>query len=256
VTAFTAVAAGVLGAAFGSFLNVVIYRVPRGESVVRPASRCPSCGTELKAADNVPILSWLLLRGKCRTCRSPISSRYPLIEAATVALWVGCVLRFDTLEEAAFAAVASTVLLAVAAIDLEHRRLPNAIVLPATAGAIVWVAGVAIANRDADLFLTAAVCAAAAFALFFLIALVSGGMGMGDVKLAGFIGVVTGRFGWEVTVAAVFASFFVGGAIAILLLVTRRVGRKNAIPFGPSMAVGAVLALFAGSGPVQSWLGL
>jgi leader peptidase (prepilin peptidase)/N-methyltransferase len=206
--------------------------------------------------DNIPIVSWIVLRGRCRTCRAPISPRYPVIEAATAALWVACALRFDTLEEAAFSAAAVTVLLALAAIDLEHRRLPNVIVLPGTAVAIVWVAGVAASEGETDVLLTALACGAAAFALFFLIAFASGGMGMGDVKLAGFIGVVTGRFGWEVTVAAVFASFFIGGGLAIGLLLARRVGRKQAIPFGPSMAAGAVLALFAGTGPVRSWLGL
>jgi leader peptidase (prepilin peptidase) / N-methyltransferase len=256
VKVVAAVAAGLLASAVGSFLNVVIHRVPRGESVVRPASRCPSCGTELRVLDNIPIVSWLVLRGRCRSCRAPISPRYPLIEAATSALWVGCVLRFETLEEAAFVALAATTLLALAAIDLEHRRLPNVIVLPGTIVAIAWVAVFAASEGETDVLLTALACGAAAFALFFLIALLSGGMGMGDVKLAGFIGVATGRFGWEVTVAAVFASFFIGGGLAIGLLLARRVGRKQAIPFGPSMAAGAVLALFAGSGPVQSWLGL
>lgn len=256
MSAFKVVCAAPFGAAFGSFLNVVVYRVPRGESIVRPPSRCPSCGTDIGTLDNIPILSWLLLRGRCRSCRAPISFRYPLIEAATAALWVGCALRFDVLEEAAFAAVACTVLLALAAIDLEHRRLPNVIVLPSAAAAVVWVLGVAVARGDIDVLVTALACGAAAFALFFLIAFVSGGMGMGDVKLAGFIGVVTGRFAWEVTVAAVFASFFIGGAVAIGLLMARRAGRKSAIPFGPSMAAGAVLALFVGPSPVRTWLGL
>ncbi len=256
MTAPVAAAAGVFGAAFGSFLNVLIYRVPRGESIVRPPSRCPSCGAQIRTVDNIPIASWVVLRGRCRSCRAPISPRYPLIEAATAALWVGCALRFDDLEAAAFAALASTVLLGLATIDLEHRRLPNVIVLPGAAAAIAWVAGLAAARSELDVLTTALICGAAAFALFFLIAFVSGGMGMGDVKLAGFIGVVTGRFAWEVTVAAVFASFVIGGALAIALLVLRRAGRKSAIPFGPSMAAGASLALFVGPGPVRAWLGL
>lgn len=256
MTGLIAVFAGILGAAVGSFLNVVAYRVPRGESVVRPPSRCPSCGTQLRSADNVPVLSWLILRGRCRTCRAPISVRYPLIEAANAVLWIAAVLRFDELEAAAFVALATTALLALSAIDLEHRRLPNAIVLPATLGALVWVAGLAISRGDLDLLAEAALCGAAAFALFFVIAFVSGGMGFGDVKLAAFVGVVTGRFGWEVTVGAVFGAFLVGGLVSVGLLVAGRAGRKTKIPFGPSMAAGALIALFAGPTPVRNWLNI
>jgi leader peptidase (prepilin peptidase)/N-methyltransferase len=185
-----------------------------------------------------------------------ISARYPLVEATTAAVWVGCALRFDSIESASFAAASSSVLVALFAIDLEHRRLPNVIVLPATVAAFAWVTGYATATRDWRLEVTSLGSGAGAFALFLVIALVSGGMGFGDVKLAGFIGLVTGRLGWEVAVLAVFASFFVGGLVAIVLLVARRAGRKSAVPFGPSMAAGAVIALFAGAGPVRAWLGL
>jgi leader peptidase (prepilin peptidase)/N-methyltransferase len=198
----------------------------------------------------------LVLRARCRHCRAPISARYPLIETANAVLWAACALRFDEIEAATFAALATSVLVALGAIDLEHRRLPNAIVLPATAAAAAWTVGLAVARSDVNVLVTAVACGAAAFALFFLIAFVSGGMGMGDVKLAGFIGVVTGRFGWEFTVTAVFGAFFIGGALAILLLAARRVGRKQSIPFGPAMAAGAVLALFLGAGPVRAWLGV
>jgi leader peptidase (prepilin peptidase) / N-methyltransferase len=256
MTPLAAATAGLFGAVFGSFLNVVIHRVPRGESIVSPPSRCPSCGTEIRPVDNVPILSWLLLRGRCRSCGAPISGRYPLVEASTAALWVVSALRFDAVEAAAFTAVAGTVLLALAMIDLEHKRLPNVIVLPATAGAVVWVGALAVAEGDVNLIVVALVCGTASFALFFLIAMVSGGMGFGDVKLAGFIGVVAGRFGWEVALAAVFASFFIGGAIAIALLALRRAGRKQAIPFGPAMAAGALVAVMAGPSPVRAWLGI
>jgi leader peptidase (prepilin peptidase)/N-methyltransferase len=141
-------------------------------------------------------------------------------------------------------------------IDLEHRRLPNIIVLPSTAAAAVWVLGVSVARGQLDVALTALVCGAAFFALLFVIALVSGGMGFGDVKLAAFVGLVTGRFAWQVTVAAMFAAFFAGGIVSVALLVLRRAGRKTAIPFGPYLALGAVIALFAGPAPVRAWLGL
>jgi leader peptidase (prepilin peptidase)/N-methyltransferase len=243
------------GLVVGSFLNVVIHRVPAGVSIVAPPSACPSCGVEIKNRDNIPVLSYLLLRGRCRSCGASISIRYPLVEAANAALWAAAALRFEVIEQAIFVAVTLSVLLALAAIDLDVRRLPNAIVLPSTAAAIVWVAAASAVDGAWGVLRTSLLCGAAAFTLFFLIALVSGGMGMGDVKLAAFIGVVTGRFGWEVTVAAVFAAFLVGGGLGIVLLVAGK-GRKAKMPFGPAMAIGAVVALFAGTGPVRAWLGL
>ena len=256
VRTFVAIVAGLIGACVGSFLNVVVHRVPRGESIVKPASRCPACGTAIRFAENIPVVSWLYLRGRCRSCRVRIAARYPVVEAATAALWAACAFRFGSMERAALAALAVSVLITLSAIDLEHRRLPNVIVLPSTACALVWVAGLGAATGDLNVFTTAVGCGAAAFALLFLIAIVSGGMGFGDVKLAAFIGVTTGRFGWEVTVAAIFGGFFVGGLVAIVLLLAGRKGRKEAIPFGPALAAGATLALFAGPAPVRAWLGL
>jgi leader peptidase (prepilin peptidase) / N-methyltransferase len=257
----SAVGAGLFGAAVGSFLNVVIYRMPRGESVVRPGSRCPACGEPIKARDNVPVLSWILLRGKCRNCGARISARYAVVEALNVealnaGLWIAAALRFEDIEAAAFVALVSSVLLALTMIDLEHRRLPNAIVLPAVAAAVAWVLLRAAVSGEWEVLTTALLCGAAAFSLLFVIAVVSRGMGFGDVKLAAFIGVATGRFGWEEAVAAVLLSFFAGGLVAVVLLVSRRRGRKEAMPFGPALAVGAVLAIFIGPAPVRAWLGL
>jgi leader peptidase (prepilin peptidase) / N-methyltransferase len=250
------VGATLFGAIVGSFLNVVIHRVPRQESIVRPPSACPRCGIELRPVDNIPLVSYLLLRGRCRTCREPISLRYPLVEAGNAALWAAAVARFGLTEEAAFVAFISSLLLALALIDLEHRRLPNVIVLPGLAAATVWLSARALISAEWRPFTVAVTCAAIAFLLFFLIALISGGMGMGDVKLSAFVGLVGGRFGWEVAVSSVMAGFFIGDLIAVGLLVGRRVGRKQAIPFGPSMAVGCIVAVFAGVGPVRAWLGL
>jgi len=248
--------AALVGACVGSFLNVVVYRVPRGESIMRPRSQCPVCGHPIRNLDNVPIVSWLVLQGRCRDCTAPISPRYVLIEAANAGLWVAAALRFARIEEAAFVALTCSVLLALAFIDLEHRRLPNVIVLPAAAVAAVWILVVAIGTSSFGIVRTGAIGGASFFLFLFLVALVSGGMGFGDVKLAGFIGLATGRFGWECTVLAAFAAFFAGGTAGVLLLATKRAGRKQAIPFGPAMAFGGILALFLGTGPVRAWLGL
>jgi leader peptidase (prepilin peptidase) / N-methyltransferase len=254
-TAFWAVIAGLLGAAFGSFGNVVVHRIPRGQSLARPPSSCPSCGTKIRSIDNIPIVSYVLLRGRCRNCGASISPRYAIVEAAAAGLAVASVLRFGAGERAAFAASISIVLLVLAAIDLEHRRLPNVIVLPATAAAALWVVLRAAFAGEWGSAAEAFLCGAAAFALLFLIAVVSRGMGFGDVKLAGFIGLATGSFGWRVAVLAIFASFFLGGFAAVALLLLGKKGRKAAIPFGPALAAGGILAVFAGEGPVRTWLG-
>jgi len=246
----------VLGAIVGSFLNVVIHRVPRGGSLMRPPSACPSCGTPIRPGDNIPVISYVLLRGRCRACRARISPRYPLVEAATAALGAGAVVRFGPHESAAFVGAGGAVLIALTMIDLEFRRVPNVIVLPAAAAATLWVVGFATATHDWPVAEHALLSGAAAFVLFFLIALISGGMGMGDVKLAAFVGLYAGRFGWEVAVLAVFAGFVLGGVVATGLLVARRRGRKDALPFAPSLAAGAIIGVFWGAGPVRTWLGL
>ncbi len=256
MTALRAVFAGLLGAAFGSFLNVVVYRVPRGISLVHPPSSCPSCETEIRPVDNIPIVSWLVLRARCRACEAPISPRYPIVEAVTIGLWVASVLRFGQLEEAAFVALASTVLWALTLIDLEHRRIPNVIVVPATAAALVWVVGAGMAAGEWGMLARAAASGAGFFALLFVIAVVSGGMGFGDVKLGAFVGVVLGRFGVATAVAGGLAGFILGGLVAAGLLALGRRGRKDALPFGPAMAGGAVIAVFGGERLVRTWLGV
>jgi leader peptidase (prepilin peptidase)/N-methyltransferase len=184
-----------------------------------------------------------------------ISARYPIVELATAALGGAVVARFDLSERAAFAGLGGAVLIALALIDLEHRRVPNVIVLPATAAAVVWVLALSFATGDWDVAGNALLSGAAAFVLMFGIALASRGMGMGDVKLAAFIGIFAGRFGWQVCVLAVFAGFIIGGFVAMMLLVVRVRGRKDALPFAPALAAGALTALFWGVGPVNAWLG-
>lgn len=255
MTALTAVFAGLLGAAVGSFANVVVYRVPRRMSLLRPPSSCPACGSTIRSRDNLPVLSYLMLRGRCRSCGERISPRYPLVEAAAVAVWVGAALRFE-LEAAAFVAVASTVLGVLALIDMEHRRIPNVVVLPSTAAAAMWVTGVAVATNDWRMGVRSIACGAGFFALLLVVALLSGAMGFGDVKLGALIGIVTGRFGVGVAVAGALGGFIVGGVVAVALLASGRRRRTDAIPFGPSLAIGAMAAMFGGEGLVRSWLGL
>lgn len=251
----TAALAGAFGLLVGSFLNVVIHRVPAGASIVRPGSACPRCGTEIAARDNVPVVSWLVLRGRCRACGAGISARYPLVELGTGVLFAGAALRFSRPADAAFAASAGAVLIALSVIDLDHRRVPNVIVLPSTAFFAVWVVVVGTLLGPRRGILDAAVGGAAGFALLFVIAVVSGGMGFGDVKLAALIGVVTGWFGLGVFVLGLFAGFVAGGLVAVVLLAAGRSGRKDAIPFAPMLCAGAMFALFVGDRPVRAWLG-
>lgn len=248
--------AALVGLVVGSFLNVVVHRLPRKQSLVRPSSSCPACGVALRARDNVPVLSWLWLRGRCPACSARISWRYPAIELATGALFAGLVARISDPERAVFACAAAAVFVAIAFIDLEHRKVPNRIVLPATAVAAAWTLGAELARGHPRTAIVSVVCGAAAFGLLFVIAVVSGGMGFGDVKLAGFIGLVTGRFGWEVTLLGLFAGFAAGGVVAAALLVSGRRSRKDAVPFAPMLCAGALIALFAGPGPVRAWIGL
>jgi leader peptidase (prepilin peptidase)/N-methyltransferase len=243
-----AVFAGMLGLAIGSFLNVVAYRLPRGESLSRPASRCPACDTPVKPYDNVPVLSWLALRGRCRSCRAGISVRYPLIEALTGALCVAVVLagggQPDTLLGLAFVLL----LVPVAFIDLDHRIIPNKLTAP---GAILAVALVAIL-RPSDL--PEHLLAGAAAGGFLLAAAIAkpGGMGMGDVKLAAVMGLFLG----SAVAPALFLALIAGSVVGMALMARRGVrdGRRATIPFGPWLALGGVAALFAGDAVVGWYL--
>jgi len=243
-----AVFAGMLGLAFGSFLNVVAYRLPRGESLSRPGSRCPSCGTPVRPYDNLPVLSWLVLRGRCRSCRTGISARYPLIEALTGALCVAVVLAGggepDTLLGLAFVLL----LVPIAFIDLDHRIIPNKLTGP---GAVLAVALVA-ALHPADL--PEHLLAAAGAGGFLLAAAVAkpGGMGMGDVKLAAVMGLFLGR----AVAPALFVALIAGSIVGMALMARRglRDGRGTTIPFGPWLALGGVAGLFAGDAVVGWYL--
>lgn len=266
------VSAGVFGALIGSFLNVVIYRVPAGRSVVSPASACGTCGTRIRGWDNIPVISWLLLRGQCRDCSAQISPRYPAVELGTavsfvvVAWWtLGSIAPLDAsgsvrpatiLTVVAFLYLAA-VAIALALIDLDTSTLPNRIVLPAYPVAFLLLGGAALLAGEPSRLVSGLVGATAMFGLYLALALARpGGMGLGDVKLAGVLGLYLGWLGWGPLVVGAFAAFLLGGLFAIALLMTRRAGRKDGIPFGPWMLAGAWVGILGGDAIATGYLSL
>ena len=232
--------AGVLGAIIGSFLNVVAYRLPRHESLVSPASHCPSCGTPVRPYDNIPILSWLLLRGHCRSCSAPISPRYPLVEALTAALCVGAVLVHQTAAGIALSIALILIVVPASLIDLEHRIIPNRLTLLGAILALVLGTALDPAGEPERLIAGAA---AGGFLLLAALAYPSG-MGMGDVKLAGVMGLFLGRAVAPAVLIALLAGVLVGAMIVVRK--GAHAGRKTAVPFGPFLALGAIVAIYAG----------
>jgi leader peptidase (prepilin peptidase) / N-methyltransferase len=252
--------AAVVGLAIGSFLNVVVWRVPRGESVARPPSACPSCGHRIRARDNVPVLSWMLLRGRCRDCRAPIARRYPLVEAGTAALFAAVAASAGPVWSVPVLLYLAALSVALTLIDLDVHRLPDVLVLPAYP---VCAALLALASwnpggePDWGALARAAIGGAGLLAFYLGAALAyRGGMGLGDVKLAGVLGLCLAWFGWDVLVVGGFAAFLLGGLFAVGLVVAGRAGRRSGIPFGPWMLAGAWLGIALG-GRVGDWyLGL
>lgn len=246
---------GLLGLAVGSFLNVVIERVPRDESLLWPASRCPRCLTPIKPWHNVPVLGWLVLRGRCAGCRGRISPRYPLVELATAVLFVAVTARFGPTPVLPAYLYLAAISVALAVIDFDVRRLPNVIVLPSYLVGAVLLVPAAVA--DADWWAAGrGLLAMAGLGLFYLVlaVLYPGGMGLGDVKLAGLLGLYLGWLGWSSVLIGAFTGFLLGGLVGAVLLVSGRASRKTAMPFGPYMLAGALLALFI-AGPVAAWYG-
>ena len=241
--------AALLGLAVGSFLNVVVHRLPRGESLNHPGSHCPSCGHAVRRRDNVPVLSWLLLRGRCRDCGHPISARYPLLEAATALLWVAVVaVKWDDAAAIVLGLVLVTLMVAVVPIDLEHRLILNKLTYPAAVLALVI--GLAL---DVG-FVPEQLISGAAAGGFFLIAALAyrRGMGLGDVKLATVMGLYLGRAVGPAILIALVTGVLVG-AVVMARVGTAR-GRKVAVPFGPFLALGSVVALFVGEDIVDAYL--
>lgn len=239
--------AGVFGAVFGSFLNVVAYRLPRHESLIAPASHCPACGTPVKPYDNIPVLSFLLLRGHCRSCHATISPRYPLVEALTGLLCAGAVLAHDSAASIALSVALILIVVPAALIDVEHRIIPNSIT---ALGALLALAlGTALDPSGEP----ARLIAGAAGGGFLLLAALAypGGMGMGDVKLAGVMGLFLG----SAVAPAIFIALLAGSLTGVAILVRKGVqaGRKTKVPFGPFLAAGAVTASFVGPQIVHAY---
>jgi len=239
-----------LGLAIGSFMTVVSSRVPAGESVLRPRSRCPSCNSEIRNRDNVPVVSWVLLRGRCRSCGERISARYPLLELSTAALVVAGAAAYERVWVAIMVAAFLALMPVIAWIDIERHIIPNRITYPAFLGFSGYVALAWLLDGGTDP-VRALVGAVLYGGVLFIVALISRGMGMGDVKLALVIGVVLGSIGLRfVGIAAAGAVLFggVGGIVALIV----GLDRKAMIPFGPYMAAGAVVAVFWGE-PIAEW---
>jgi leader peptidase (prepilin peptidase)/N-methyltransferase len=235
---------GVVGALVGSFLNVVIHRLPRGESLVAPRSRCLDCGAQVRARDNVPVLSWLLLRGRCRDCGAGISPRYPLVELLTAATFVAVALTRGVDAELAVTLPFAAMLIAVAGIDLDHRIVPNKVVAPLA----LWAIAASAVIRPEELP-ELLIAGAGAFAFLLAAALAyPSGMGMGDVKLAGVMGLYLGT----AVVPALLAAFLAGSLVGVALIVRHGAGaRKRGVPFAPFLALGGLLGLLAGPELVQ-----
>src|SRR3954452_20600451 len=237
--------AALIGASAGSFLNVVIWRVPRGESIVSPPSHCPRCGERIKARDNIPIVSWLLLHGRCRNCGVPISRRYPLVEALVAVVFAAITAVNGVDWDLAWQLPLAAVLIALAAIDLDLHLIPNKIVYPAA----VWgVISAALIRLD-DLPTLLAWGAGAG--IFFLLAALAypAGMGMGDVKLAAVMGLYLGSS----VLVALLVAFLSGTAVGVAIMARHGVaeGRKKGVPFGPFLAFGGIVALMVGPDLVE-----
>lgn len=239
-----------LGLAIGSFLNVVIYRVPRLASLTHPSSRCPACNHPIRHRHNVPVLSWLVLRGRCADCHASISARYPAVELLTAVLFVSVTVRLVQLDLLTalpaflwFVAVG----IALAMIDLDVGRLPNAIVLPAYPILAVLLTTAALLSHDHSALLRAAIGGSASYALHYATALARpGGMGFGDVKLAGLVGGMLAFVSYPVLLVGVGAAFLLGATTGLVAIASGRASRESTIPFGPFMVVGAVGSIFMG----------
>ncbi len=251
---FFVVYAALVGLIVGSYLNVVIHRLPHQQSTVLPRSRCPACGAPIRARDNLPVVSFVLLRGRCRDCHAPISLRYPLIELLTATLFAGCVLRFGVTPSAAGAALFCAALVALAAIDVEHFLLPDRITLP----------GLAVGLAAQPLLAWGSPTGALQGALFGggILLVMAGlwelargieGMGLGDVKMLAMIGAFLGVHGVVVTL---LCASLAGSVVGLTLLARGAIELQGKLPFGLFLALGGAVAVFAGEPLVHSYLSL
>jgi len=242
--AFGVAVAALFGLTVGSFLNVVVHRLPLRESLVTPRSRCPSCGAPIAAFDNVPVLSWLALRGRCRRCRAPISVRYPAIELANAALWALAFRFAPSWGDLASGLLLASACLALMAIDYDHQILPDAITLPGIAAGLA-LSFASVLRTPVSALLGAALGAGGLFLVAFAYEKVAGheGMGLGDVKMLGMVGAFLGPAGVLVTILAASVS---GSVVGLALILFRGGDGKTRLPFGVFLAVGAVGAWFLG----------
>jgi leader peptidase (prepilin peptidase) / N-methyltransferase len=251
-----AVFGSIFGLVFGSFISVVVYRVPRGESVVRPRSRCPGCGSEIRARDNIPVVSYVLLRGRCRQCGTRISPVYPVIELATGVLFALAVLVHESLVRLLLVAPFLATMVAVAVIDAQRRIIPNRIIYPAL---LVYAPAIVLADlltEDVQALDGALGLLAYAGPLFLIALVIPRGMGMGDVKLAALIGLVLGSLGLSYVLVAAAVGVIGGGVGALVAMVALGYGRRQNIPFGPFMAAGAAVAALAAPELARLYLSL
>jgi leader peptidase (prepilin peptidase)/N-methyltransferase len=231
----------------GSFLNVVIARVPERRSILSPRSACPGCGAKIAWRDNIPLLSFLMLHGRCRACGMAISWRYPIVELTTAMVWLVAYLRFGLSRELIVALPLLAALIAITAIDLAHHIIPDMITLPGI------LAGV-VANLAAERvsWITSIIGIAVGGGIFLVIIVASGGgMGGGDMKLGAMLGAF---LGWDVALVSIFIAVVLGGALALLLLALGKARRKDPIPFGPFLAAGGAVGLLWGQELMQWYL--
>jgi leader peptidase (prepilin peptidase)/N-methyltransferase len=250
-------ATGALGLLVGSFLNVVIWRVPRGESVVSPPSACPACSTQIRHRDNVPVAGWLLLKGRCRDCDVRISPRYPLVELGTGALFAVMALTFGPDPVLPAYLYLAAVGLALALIDLDTFRLPDALTYPSYPVLAALLGLGALLGSDSGDFVRALLGGLAMYAFYWALCFAyPKGMGLGDVKLAGILGMATGWLGWGAWAVGLFGGFLFGGVFGIGLWLLGKGGMKSKIPYGPFMLLGVLVAIPAGNALFDAYLGL
>lgn len=245
MTVLLVVVAALYGLAIGSFLNVVIYRVPLGRSIVRPPSACPGCGTPIAVKDNIPVLSWLRLRGCCRHCGRPISMRYPLVEFLTGAVWVAVALRLGWSWSLPAELIFVTGLVALSFIDYDHLKLPKVIVWPLGLTVFAALLVAAAIRGQWHRLGVALLCAAVEFAVLFAINFVSPrSLGFGDVRFGPVIGLALGWLGWRYAFWGFLGANLIGAVVGVLLIAAKRTERRTPIPFGVFLSVGAFLSLF------------
>lgn len=252
VTSLVALVCGLIGLCAGSFLNVVIDRVPHRESVVRPY--CPACGAPIADRDSIPVASWVLMGGRCRACSAKIPVRYPLVELATAGLFVAAALRLGATWQLPAFCVFFASLLAISVIDFGHFIIPNRVVYPTLCALVPLLAAAAALQGDWTRLWHAAIGGAVAFVALFVVHFISpGGMGFGDVRLAGVIGFMLGWLGLGYVLVGLFLAFLLASVIGIGLKLARIKSLKDAVPFGPFMASGAVIAVLWGQAIIDAY---